>query len=241
MHALLVGLPRWIGNLPTLLDAADASFDVADDGDQALRLMHCRSYGVLLIGLRLPDMDGCHLIRSLRARNIDSPVMAFTTQADAAKRTKALTAGANDVLTWPAEIAELRGRLQSVLRRSQGPSRAVIRLGSLAVDLDAMTATAYGRPICLTGKEFTILQLLVRQPGRSMTKDAIYRRVYGGNDGPEMKIIDVFVCKIRRKLEFAGAHGLLRTIRGVGYALCDNDQADSPGQASRYEPCRWIA
>jgi two-component system cell cycle response regulator CtrA len=241
MRALLVGLPLRARRICILLAPADAIFDVADDGDHARQLTQWLSYRVLLIGLSLPDMDGCHLIRSLRARSIDSHVIAFITQSHAVDKAAALTSGADDAVIWPAEFEEVRGRLQAFLRRGHVPNGTVIRLGPLAIEVDAMRVTAHGRPICLTAREFAILQLLARHPGRPLAKDSIYRRVYGGSDSPEMKIIDVFVYRIRRKLEVAGAPGLLRAICGAGYALCDRNQADTPDRASRHEPRRWIA
>ena len=149
---------------------------------------------------------------------------------------KALSLGADDFIIKPYDKAELLARMQAVVRRSKGFSQPTVRLGRLELNLDSREVAIDGRDIHLTGKEYSILELLVLRKGMVLTKEAFLNHLYGGMDEPEVKIIDVFVCKLRKKLARAGAEGIIGTIWGRGYMIREPaaEQAFSAG----FEPLR---
>ena len=138
---------------------------------------------------------------------------------------RAFGVGADDVVCKPYDPAELQARLQAIMRRSKGYSQPVLALGTLQLSLDSREVTVAGQPVHLTGKEYAILELLVMRKGMVLTKEAFLNHLYGGMDEPEMKIIDVFICKLRKKLAEAGAPNLIGTIWGRGYMIRDTAPA----------------
>jgi len=230
MRALLVGVQLQVGNALTSLEA-EATYDATETGADALPLIRHGIYDLLLLNLDLLDMDACRLIQRWRIDKLDNPVLAFTQQTHSREKIRALNAGADDVVTWPIDIEELCTRARAIFHRSRPPIRNSIRLGPLLVDTDAKTASVHDRPVRLTTKELEILQFIAERHGKSVTNDAIYSRLYGDSDGSEPKIVDVLVSRIRRKFEAVGAHGLIRTIFGVGYSLYVLAPAISPESA----------
>jgi two-component system, cell cycle response regulator CtrA len=166
------------------------------------------------------------------ARN-DTPVMVLSGITLPQARVKALSLGADDFIIKPYDKAELLARMQAVVRRSKGFSQPTVRLGRLELNLDSREVTIDGRDIHLTGKEYSILELLVLRKGMVLTKEAFLNHLYGGMDEPEVKIIDVFVCKLRKKLARAGADGIIGTIWGRGYMI--REPAIQDNFASGYE------
>ena len=142
--------------------------------------------------------------------------------SDSDDKVKGLGTGADDYLTKPFEKAELMARIQAIVRRSKGHAQSIIRTGKLAVNLDAQTVEVDDQPVHLTGKEYGILELLSLRKGTTLTKEMFLNHLYGGMDEPELKIIDVFICKLRKKLSNANAgENYIETIWGRGYVLRD--------------------
>jgi two-component system cell cycle response regulator CtrA len=157
----------------------------------------------------------------MRAGRIDVPVLIVSGYTRAEVRVKALMTGADDFITKPFDKAELVARMRAIVRRSKGYSQPALHVGALQLNLDSRDVQVNGAPVHLTGKEYAILELLVLRKGMVLTKEVFLNHLYGGIDEPEMKIIDVFVCKLRKKLARVGAGDVIGTVWGRGYTLRD--------------------
>ncbi len=229
MRILLVDDDINVGRgLPLTLKAAGAITDVADTGEEALEMLRHYEYDLVILELILPDIDGYEVVRRMRAGRNHTPVLALTGLSQPQARVKALSSGADDVITKPFDRAELLARMQAVVRRSKGFSQPAVSVGALVLNLDSREVRVGGRPVHLTGKEYAILELLVMRKGMVLTKEAFLNHLYGGMDEPEMKIIDVFVCKLRKKLAQAGADNLIGTVWGRGYMIREQAPLDPP-------------
>src|ERR1700761_4347531 len=223
-----------------MLKAAGAVVDQTDSGEDALELLRHYEYDIILLDLALPDIDGFEVVRRLRVSRNDTPVLVLSGLTMSQARVKALSLGADDFITKPYDKAELLARTQAILRRSKGFSQPSVRLGRLELNLDRREVTVDGRDVHLTGKEYAILQLLVLRKGSVLTKEAFLNHLYGGMDEPEIKIIDVFVCKLRKKLSRAGMDGIIGTSWGRGYTIRDAAALEpappkaDPSSTSRY-------
>lgn len=196
--------------------------DATGLGEDGLEIGKLYEYDIILLDLVLPDMDGYEVLRRLRASRVTTPVLILSGLAEADKKVKGLGFGADDYLTKPFDRAELVARIQAIVRRSKGHSESIIRTGRLAVNLDKRVVEVDAEPLHLTGKEYGILELLSLRKGTTLTKEMFLNHLYGGMDEPELKIIDVFVCKLRKKLTQA-THGdnYIETVWGRGYVLRD--------------------
>lgn len=173
----------------------------------------------------LPDMEGYEVLRRLRASHIKTPILILSGLSDIGDKVKGLGFGADDYLTKPFDKIELVARIHAIIRRSHGHSESIIRAGRLTVNLQNRTASVDDSPIHLTGKEYAILELLALRKGTTLTKEAFLNHLYGGMDEPELKIIDVFICKLRRKLtEALGEDNCIETVWGRGYVLRDPEK-----------------
>ncbi len=223
--------------LSIMLKTGGAVVDQADTGEEALELVRHYDYDIVLLDLMLPDMEGYEVVRRMRAARIDTPVLIVSGLTRPQAKVKGLAMGADDFLTKPFDKAELQARIQAVVRRSKGFSQPTLRVGPLLLNLDSREVTIDGQIVHLTGKEYAILELLVLRKGMVLTKEAFLNHLYGGMDEPEMKIIDVFVCKLRKKLAMAGADNLIGTVWGRGYMIRDTAERESvPAQAARAAP-----
>jgi len=194
--------------------------DVTDMGEDGLEIGKLYDYDIILLDLMLPDMDGYEVLRRLRAAKIRTPILILSGLNTLDDKIKGLGFGADDYLTKPFHKRELTARIQAIVRRSKGHSESVIRTGRLAVNLDSRTVEVDGQTIHLTGKEYGILELLSLRKGTTLTKEMFLNHLYGGIDEPELKIIDVFVCKLRKKLATAtGGENYIETVWGRGYVL----------------------
>ena len=173
----------------------------------------------------------------MRISRNDTPVIILSGLTMPQARVKALSLGADDFITKPFDKAELLARMQAIVRRCKGFSQPAVRLGSLELNLDSREVTVNGKEVRLTGKEYSILELLVLRKGMVLTKEAFLNHLYGGLDEPEVKIIDVFVCKLRKKLALAGADNMIGTIWGRGYMIREPAGA-AVAYAPAYEPLR---
>jgi two-component system cell cycle response regulator CtrA len=227
MRALLIeddlAAARGIG---LLLRSGGAVVDHADTGEEGIELARHYDYDIVLLDLMLPDMEGYDVLRRLRAGRVETPVMILSGLTRPQAKVKGLALGADDFMTKPFDQAELVARVHAIVRRSKGFSQPTLRVGDLQLNLDSREVTVSGRHVHLTGKEYAILELLVLRKGMVLTKEAFLNHLYGGMDEPEMKIIDVFICKLRKKLANAGADNLIGTVWGRGYMV--RDPANEP-------------
>ncbi len=202
-----------------MLKAANAMVDVIDTGEEALKMVCHYDYDVVVLDLMLPDMEGYEVIRRMRAARRDTPVLILSGLSRPQAKVKGFAAGADDFITKPFDKAELVARIQAIVRRSKGYSQPGLQVGPLHLNLDSREVSVDGQPVHLTGKEYSILELLTLRRGMVLTKEAFLNHLYGGMDEPEMKIIDVFICKLRKKLAQAGAGNLIGTVWGRGYVM----------------------
>ena len=205
--------------LTLILKSGRAVIDAADTGEEALELVRHYDYGIVLLDLMLPDMEGYEVVRRMRAARIEVPVLILSGLARPQAKVKGFGVGADDYITKPFDRGELVARMQAIVRRSKGFSQPTLRIGPLQLHLDSREVMAHGQPVHLTGKEYAILELLVLRKGMVLTKEAFLNHLYGGMDEPEMKIIDVFICKLRKKLLHAGVDNLISTVWGRGYMV----------------------
>ncbi|KXV77773.1 response regulator transcription factor [Acetobacter cerevisiae] len=207
--------------LPTLKKAG-LSVDLARSGRNTIEMLRNYDYGIAVIDLHLPDMDGYTVVNSLRLLKISTPVIILSSLDQPEAKIRAFSMGADDYLTKPFDPAELVARIQAILRRSSGFAHPVIQVAELKLDLNSHTVMVHDQPVHLTCKEFSILELLVLRKGMAQSKETFLNHLYGGRDEPDIKIIDVFICKLRKKLQAAGASDhLISTVWGKGYILND--------------------
>lgn len=207
--------------------------DATSLGEDGLEIGKLYDYDIIILDLMLPDMDGYEVLRRLRASRVNTPILILSGLSDLDNKIKGLGFGADDYLTKPFDKRELIARVQAIIRRSKGHSESVIRTGKLTVNLDAKTATVEGSPLHLTGKEYGILELLSLRKGTTLTKEMFLNHLYGGMDEPELKIIDVFVCKLRKKLTTAtDGENYIETVWGRGYVLRDPTEGATAAKAA---------
>ena len=211
-----------------MLRSSGAVVDQTDAGEEALDLVRHYDYDIVVLDLMLPDMEGYEVVRRMRAARMDTPVLILSGLSRPQAKVKGLGMGADDYITKPFDKAELIARMQAIVRRSKGFSQPSLQVGGLALNLDSREVTVNGQVVHLTGKEYSILELLVLRKGMVLTKEAFLNHLYGGMDEPEIKIIDVFVCKLRKKLAQAGADNLIGTVWGRGYMLRDPSAPAQP-------------
>ena len=202
-----------------MLKSTGAVVDHADTGEEGLELARHYDYDIVILDLMLPDIEGFEVVRRMRVSRNDTPVLILSGLSRPQVKVKGLGLGADDFITKPFDKAELLARMQAIVRRSKGFSQPTLRIGPLLLNLDSHEVTVDGQPVHLTGKEYAILELLVLRKGMVLTKEAFLNHLYGGMDEPEMKIIDVFICKLRKKLTLAGADNLIGTVWGRGYMI----------------------
>jgi len=191
-----------------------------DLGEEGIDLGKLYDYDIILLDLTLPDISGYEVLRSLRASKIKTPILILSGMAGIEDKVKGLGFGADDYLTKPFHKDELVARIQAIVRRSKGHAQSVITTDDLVVNLDEKTTSVAGNRVHLTGKEYGLLELLALRKGSTLTKEMILSHLYGGMDEPELKIIDVFICKLRRKLANAsGGKNYIETVWGRGYML----------------------
>ena len=191
-----------------------------DMGEEGLDLGKIYDYDIILLDLNLPDIHGYEVLRELRESKVRTPVLVLTGMKEIANVVKAFGKGADDYVTKPFHKQELVARIHAIVRRSLGHAESVIETGKLKVNLDTKTAEIEGKPLHLTGKEYDMLEFLSLRQGTTLTKGAFLNHLYNGIDEPEAKIIDVFICKIRKKIMNAtGGENYIHTEWGRGYVL----------------------
>ena len=194
-------------------------------GEEGIDLGRLYDYDIICLDLNLPDMNGYDVLKKLRAARGETPILILSGYADIESKLRGFGMGADDYMTKPFHREELVARIYAIVRRSKGHSQSIIRTGHLSVNLDAKTVDVAGTRVHLTGKEYMILELLSLRKGTTLTKEMFLNHLYGGMDEPELKIIDVFICKLRKKLALAcGGQNYIETIWGRGYVLRDPEE-----------------
>jgi two-component system response regulator MprA len=193
--------------------------DLARTGEEALERASPGEHDAIVLDLMLPGIDGFAVCRSLRARNVGAPVLMLTARADVSDRIQGLDAGADDYLVKPFDFDELLARLRALLRRSLPGVSAVVLVGRLRLDPASHTVTCDERRTELTAREYAVLEVLVQNVGRVVSRRELLERVWGQHDDASANVVDVYVGYLRRKLEPASGPRLIRTVRGVGFVL----------------------
>lgn len=241
MRALLgVEHATTASELAGLLKAAGFVFDQANSGEDTFELARHYDYDIILLEMSLSDISGCELLGRFRRSRITIPVIMLSSCSRPADRAKALALGADDFVALPSDDTELLARIQAVIRRNKGFGQAALTLGPLTLDIDQRAAFVGDRHVHLTRKEYAVLELLVLRKGVPLSKEMFMNHLYGGMDEPNPKIVDVFICKIRKKLTDAGAGGLLATLWGQGYVIRESrtSAAARPRVTADYSPSR---
>ena len=232
MRVLLVeDDPTTSKSIELMLTHANLNVYSTDLGEEGIDLAKLYDYDLILLDLNLPDMNGHEVLRQLRLARIDTPILILSGADDTENKIKGFGFGADDYLTKPFHREELVARILAIIRRSKGHAQSVIDTGKISVNLDTKTVEAGGKTVHLTGKEYQMLELLSLRKGTTLTKEMFLNHLYGGMDEPELKIIDVFICKLRKKLSVAtGGENYIETVWGRGYVLRDPDgaQEDEP-------------
>ena len=223
MRVLLVeDDPTTSRSIELMLTHANLNVYATDLGEEGIDLAKLYDYDLILLDLDLPDMDGHEVLRQLRLARVETPILILTGSDDTESKIKGFGFGADDYLTKPFHREELVARIHAIIRRSKGHAQSVIHTGKVAVNLDAKTVDVDGKTVHLTGKEYQMLELLSLRKGTTLTKEMFLNHLYGGMDEPELKIIDVFICKLRKKLSVAtGGDNYIETVWGRGYVLRD--------------------
>ena len=216
-------------SIELILQSEGYIVDTTDLGEDGLEIGKLYDYDIIILDLMLPDIDGYEVLRRLRSSRVNTPILILSGLSELDNKIKGLGFGADDYLTKPFDRRELLARIQAIVRRSKGHSESVIKTGKLTVNLDTRTVEVETQPLHLTGKEYGILELLSLRKGTTLTKEMFLNHLYGGMDEPELKIIDVFICKLRKKLAAAiDGDNYIETVWGRGYVL--RDPHDTSGE-----------
>ena len=215
-------------NVMQVLKVNGGIVDHIETGGEALELVRHYDYDIVLLDLMLPDMEGYEVVRRMRANRIEAPVIVMSSLSRPQDKVKAFGVGADDFITKPFDSTELVARMKAIVRRSKGYSQPTLRVGALQLNLESREVLVSGEPVHLTGKEYAMLELMVLRKGTVLTKEAFLNHLYGGMDEPEVKIIDVFICKLRKKLAAAGAGDVIGTVWGRGYTVRDQAKPALP-------------
>ncbi|MBL6945799.1 MAG: response regulator transcription factor [Rhodospirillales bacterium] len=219
-------------SITMMLRSADMVVDATDLGEDGLEIGKLYDYDLIILDLMLPDMDGLDVLRRLRNSKVETPVLILSGLTESEMKVKGLGSGADDYLTKPFVKEELMARIQAIVRRSKGHAASIIHTGKMSVNLDSHTVEVGGQSVHLTGKEYGILELLSLRKGTTLTKEMFLNHLYGGMDEPELKIIDVFICKLRKKLSTAtGGDSYIETVWGRGYVLRDPQEETESASA----------
>ncbi len=216
--------------LELMLKMASCVVYRTDLGEEGVDLGKLYDYDLIVLELNLSDMPGLEVIRQLRIAKVETPILVVSVRQGIEDKVRAIGFGADDYVTKPFHRDELLARAHAIVRRSRGHAEPAITIGDLTVHLNLQTVEVAGVPVRLTGKEYAMIEVLALRQGTTITKDMFLNHMYGGMDEPELKIIDVFICKLRRKLaHMTGAH--IETIWGRGYALRETRRSEVPQAA----------
>ncbi len=218
-------------SIELMLRSSGFVVDTSEFGEDGIEVGKLYDYDIILLDLMLPDIDGYEVLRRLRAQKVTTPILILSGLSEMDNKIKGLGFGADDYLTKPFDRRELIARIQAIVRRSKGHPASVLKTGRLSINLGAHTVEIDGKPVHLTSKEYGILELLSLRKGTTLTKEMFLNHLYGGMDEPEPKIIDVFICKLRKKIsKAANGDNFIETVWGRGYVL--RDPAEVKAKAS---------
>ena len=207
-------------SIELMLKSESFTVYTTDLGEEGIDLGKIYDYDIILLDLNLPDMSGFEVLRSLRISKVKTPTLILSGLGGIEDKVKGFGVGADDYMTKPFHQDELVARIHAIVRRSKGHAQSVIQTDDLVVNLDTKTSEVNGALVHLTGKEYAMLELLSLRKGMTLTKEMFLNHLYGGIDEPEVKIIDVFMCKLRKKLAGAsGGKNYIETVWGRGYVL----------------------
>ena len=205
-----------------MLQSEGLNVYTTDLGEEGLDLGKLYDYDIIILDLNLPDMHGYDVLKKLRVSKVETPILILSGMSQPDDKVKGLGFGADDYMVKPFDKRELVARIHAIVRRSKGHAQSVIRTGKLTVNLDTRSVEVESSRLHLTGKEYAMLELLSLRKGTTLTKEMFLNHLYGGMDEPELKIIDVFICKLRKKLAAAtGGEHYIETVWGRGYVLRD--------------------
>jgi two-component system cell cycle response regulator CtrA len=209
-------------SIELMLTHAGLKVYCTNSGIEAIDLGKLYDYDLILLNIGLPDISGYEVLRQLRLAGIETPILILSGSDRIENKLKAYGFGADGYMTKPFHREEMVAQMHAIIRRSKGHVQSIIRTGMVSINLDAKTVKVEGKKVHLTGKEYQMLELLSLRKGTTLTKEMFLDHLYGGMDEPELKIIDVFICKLRKKLaEATGGTSYIATVWGRGYVLRD--------------------
>lgn len=229
-------------SIELMLRSEGCVVDSTDLGEDGLEIGKLYDYDIIILDLMLPDVPGKDVLKRFRAARITTPVLVLSGLTESRDKVEALGFGADDYLTKPFDKAELMARVNAIVRRSKGHAQPKIVTGRLVVNLETQTAYVDNQPLPLSNKEYSILELLSMRKGVTLTKEMFLNHLYGGLDEPELKIVDVFVCKLRKKLAQAtNGEKYIETVWGRGYVLRDPEPVDGKGMKAANKELESVA
>ena len=227
MKILLVEDEAEIGDLiKTGLEKEEFSVDYCKDGDSGMEHAMSNSYDAIVLDVMLPGKSGLEILKMVRAGQNNVPIIIITARGETEDRIEGLDLGADDYLPKPFFVEELIARLRAIWRRSSETGMSVLNVGTLSANLMSREVVRSGRQIEMTPKEFSLLAFLMRAPGRVLTRTQILEQVWGYHFDPGTNLVDVYIRRLRSKIDFEGEIPLIETLRGVGYRMQDPDSSE---------------
>ncbi|MCZ8182195.1 MAG: response regulator transcription factor [Beijerinckiaceae bacterium] len=199
------------------LERIGHTVDWERNGGEADALLRAQVYDLVVLDVMLPEMDGFAILKALRQRRKATPVLVLTARSQVEDRVSALDLGADDYLVKPFDFRELEARVRALLRRKTGSATNMIEIGGITLDQAGRAATLHGKPLDLTRRELTLLEILAARPGRVFGKDELMDQLFGFEDEPSENAVEQYIARLRRKI--AGASAEIRTLRGLGYQM----------------------
>jgi heavy metal response regulator len=218
--------PKMAGFIRQGLIEQGFAVDVANTGHEGEEMAAPEGYDIVILDVMLPDLDGIQVCKNLRRRKVKAPVLMLTALSQTSDKVTGLDAGADDYLTKPFEFSELLARIRALLRRGQAQEAAVLKFDDIEMDLLSRKVKRAGHKIKLSTKEFALLELLLRQPNKVLTRAAIGEHVWDMNFDSESNVIDVYISMLRRKIDRDFAKPLIHTRIGQGYMLSAEEVED---------------
>lgn len=215
------------------LEMEHYTVEVAYDGESALELAEINNYDLIILDIMLPKMDGIEVCRKLREKKIDTPIIMLTARNTVEDRIKGLDAGADDYLIKPFAFGELVARIRALLRREKTVSSTKLQVGDLILDPATHEVFRSGKEIQLSGKEYRLLDYMMRRPGNVCTRTMIGEHIWGYNFTDDSNVIDVYISYLRRKIDSGFRNKLIHTVRDVGYKIQDKSTPASRKLSSK--------